>query len=66
MIRLRLHPGDSIRLGGREFRIAGTLVTEPDRLASGFGPSMRLLMTRDALDSTACEAGQPGSPAFLI
>jgi len=61
LIRLRLHPGDSVRLGGREFRIAGTLVTEPDRLASGFGPSMRLLMTRDALARTGLV--KPGSRA---
>ena len=61
LIRLRLHAGDTIRLGGQEFHIGGILVTEPDRLASGFGPGMRVLMTRSALDRTGLI--QPGSRA---
>src|SRR6185312_16019786 len=61
LIRLGLHNGDSIRIGGRDFRIAGTLVVEPDRLASGFGPSMRVIMSRASLDSTGLL--QPGSRA---
>jgi putative ABC transport system permease protein len=61
LIRLRLHPGDSLRLGGQDFHISGTLITEPDRLASGFGPSMRVLMTRRALDRTGLV--KPGSRA---
>ncbi len=52
LLRLKVHPGESIRLGGKEFRITGTLVTEPDRLASGFGPGMRVLLTRQGLDRT--------------
>ncbi len=61
MIRLRLHASDSLRLGGQTFRLAGTVVTEPDRLASGFGPSMRVLMSRKALDRTGLLL--PGSRA---
>jgi putative ABC transport system permease protein len=61
LIRLHLHSGDSIRIGGRNFRIAGTLIVEPDRLASGFGPSMRVIMSRESLDSTGLL--QPGSRA---
>jgi putative ABC transport system permease protein len=60
-IRLRVKPGDSIRLGGKAFLIAGTLVMEPDRLASGFGPGMRVLLDREALDRTGLI--QPGSRA---
>ncbi|HXR74839.1 MAG TPA: FtsX-like permease family protein [Bryobacteraceae bacterium] len=60
-IRLRVRPGDAIRLGGKTFSIAGTLVTEPDRLASGFGPGMRVLLNRQALDRTGLI--QPGSRA---
>jgi putative ABC transport system permease protein len=61
LIRLHLKPGDTLRLGGQEFHIAGTVVTEPDRLASGFGPSMRVLMSRGSLDRTGLI--QPGSRA---
>lgn len=60
-IRLRVRSGDTILLGGKTFCIAGTLVTEPDRLASGFGPGMRVLMNRQALDRTGLI--QPGSRA---
>ncbi len=42
-MRLKVEPGDTIRLGGKDFRITATLTSEPDRLASGFGPGMRAL-----------------------
>jgi putative ABC transport system permease protein len=61
LIRLHRQVGDTLRLGGQEFRIAGVVVTEPDRLASGFGPSMRVIMSRQALDRTGLM--QPGSRA---
>ena len=49
MLRLRVQPGDTLRIGGQTYRIAGTVTLEPDRLASGFGPGMRVLMSRGAL-----------------
>lgn len=61
LIRLRLRTGATLRLGGQDFRIAGELVTEPDRLASGFGPSMRVMMSRASLERTGLI--QPGSRA---
>jgi len=42
LMRLKVRPGDVIKLGANDFRIAGTLLGEPDRLASGFGPGMRV------------------------
>ncbi|MFL6448240.1 MAG: ABC transporter permease [Bryobacteraceae bacterium] len=67
LTRLRVKPGDSIRLGGMDFRITGTIVTEPDRLASGFGPGMRVLMTRAALEHTGLlQYGSRASRRFLI
>ena len=47
LMRMKVAQGGTIRIGGQEFRIAGTLLTEPDRLASGFGPGMRVLMSRE-------------------
>jgi putative ABC transport system permease protein len=61
LIRLRMKTGDVLRLGGQPFRIAAIIVAEPDRLASGFGPSMRVMMSRVALDRTGLI--QPGSRA---
>ncbi len=52
LVRFQVHVGDSIRVGGKEFHITGEVTSEPDRLASGFGPGMRVLMSRQALDRT--------------
>jgi putative ABC transport system permease protein len=67
LIRLHMRAGDTLRLGGQEFRIAGVVLTEPDRLASGFGPSMRVMMSRQALDRTGLmQAGSRASQRFLF
>jgi len=57
--RLGLTPGDSFRLGTRDFTLSAILVTEPDSSASGFSLGPRTLVTTDALR----EAGllQPGT-----
>jgi putative ABC transport system permease protein len=67
LIRLHLRPGDTLRLGGKDFTIAGIIVTEPDRLASGFGPSMRVMMSRASLDATGLvQLGSRASERFLF
>lgn len=67
LTRLRVKTGDSIRLGGTDFTVTGVLVTEPDRLASGFGPGMRVLMSRRALDRTGLiQYGSRASRRFLL
>jgi putative ABC transport system permease protein len=67
LIRLRVQPGDDIRLGGKEFHITGTLLGEPDRLASGFGPGMRVLLTRQALVRSGLVAfGSRAAQRFLF
>jgi putative ABC transport system permease protein len=67
MIRLHLKRGDALRLGGQHFRLAGTIVTEPDRLASGFGPSMRIMMSRESLARTGLiQLGSRASQRFLF
>ncbi len=49
------------------FRITGTLVTEPDRLASGFGPGMRVLMSRAGLERTGLiQFGSRAAQRFLF
>ncbi|MCU1291208.1 MAG: hypothetical protein JWP08_58, partial [Bryobacterales bacterium] len=67
LLRLRVKRGDVIRLGGKEFRVVGTLMTEPDRLASGFGPGMRVLMTRAGLERTGLmQFGSRAAQRFLF
>jgi putative ABC transport system permease protein len=48
--RLKSEIGGMLRIGGQEFRIAATIVREPDRLAGSANPGMRVLITRAGLD----------------
>jgi putative ABC transport system permease protein len=67
LMRLRVAPGDMIRLGGKEYRITGTIITEPDRLASGFRPGMRVLMSREGLvRSGLVQFGSRAAERFLF
>jgi putative ABC transport system permease protein len=67
LMRLQVKPGDAIRLGGQEYRITGTLITEPDRLASGFRPGMRVLMSREGLArSGLIQFGSRAAERFLF
>lgn len=67
LMRMKVSPGDFITLGNANFKIAGTLVTEPDRLASGFGPGMRVLMNQAALQKTGLiQYGSRAAQRFLF
>ena len=67
LLRLKVAPGGVIRLGGKNFRITGTLLSEPDRLASGFGPGMRVLMSRAGLRRTGLiQFGSRAAQRFLF
>jgi putative ABC transport system permease protein len=67
IMRFKVPAGGTIRLGGQDFHIAGELITEPDRLASGFGPGMRVMMTREGLDRTGLiQYGSRAAQRFLF
>jgi len=67
LMRLKIKRGDRLRLGGTDFRIAGTLIGEPDRLASGFGPGMRVLVSRAGLERTGLiQFGSRAAQRFLF
>jgi putative ABC transport system permease protein len=67
LIRLKARVGDSLRLGGHSFRIAATLVQEPDRLTAGAGLGPRVLISRAALDSTGLLAqGSRANERLLV
>jgi putative ABC transport system permease protein len=67
LIRLRAQIGDALKVGNSTFRIAGTIVREPDRMNSSMGIGPRVLITRQGLAATGLL--QPGSRAgerFLL
>lgn len=59
MIRMNAHVGQTLRLGGKDFRIAAVLTQEPDRMSAGAGMGPRVMVSRAGLDSTHLLA--PGS-----
>jgi putative ABC transport system permease protein len=61
LIRLKAQVGQTLRLGGRNFRITAVLKQEPDRLTAGAGMGPRVLISQAALAETGLVA--PGSRA---
>ena len=59
LLRLHAKVGDQLKIGGKLFRIAAVLVSEPDRLSATMGLGPRVMMTRSALEETTLL--QPGS-----
>ncbi len=61
MQRLKTGVGQTLRLGGKDFRIVAALVSEQDRLSGNPMTGARILMSRDALERTGLIG--PGSRA---
>ncbi len=61
LIRMNAQVGQTLRLGGRNFRIAAVLKQEPDRITAGAGMGPRVMISQAALDRTGLLA--PGSRA---
>jgi putative ABC transport system permease protein len=61
LIRLNARVGQTLRLGGRNFRIAAVLRQEPDRISAGAGLGPRVMISQAALVRTGLLA--PGSRA---
>ncbi|MGD0292519.1 MAG: FtsX-like permease family protein [Terracidiphilus sp.] len=61
LIRLNARVGQTLRLGGRSFRITAVLKQEPDRLSAGAGLGPRVMISQEALERTGLLA--PGSRA---
>lgn len=57
--RLRVKPGESVRIGEAQFRVAGIIDKEPDRIGSGFAFGPTTLINLD--DLAATRLIQPGS-----
>jgi putative ABC transport system permease protein len=52
LIRLNVHTGDMLRIGGQDFRIAGVVTAEPDRMTGSLNVGPRVMITRAGLDRT--------------
>src|SRR5579875_57181 len=50
--RLNAKTGDTLRIGGQEFQIAGVLASEPDRMTGTLNVGPRVMMTREGLART--------------
>ncbi|MDE3186738.1 MAG: FtsX-like permease family protein [Acidobacteriota bacterium] len=61
LIRMHARVGDTLRLGGRDFRISAVLKQEPDRMTAGAALGPRVMISRAALERTGLLA--PGSRA---
>jgi putative ABC transport system permease protein len=61
LIRLNAHVGQTLRLGGKDFKITAVIEQEPDRISSGAGLGPRVMISEASLGSTGLIA--PGSRA---
>ena len=67
LIRLKIHVGDSIRIGGQNFKVVGTVDAEPDRMSGSLNVGPRILMSRAAIDRTGLLIpGSRASERFLF
>jgi putative ABC transport system permease protein len=67
LIRLHARVGDTLRLGGHNFRIAAKLVEEPDRITGGAGIGPRVIISRGALEATGLlAAGSRATERLLV
>ena len=67
LIRLHAHVGDALRLGGHSFRISAVLMQEPDRISAGAGLGPRVMISREALETTGLLAeGSRATERLLV
>lgn len=52
LVRMNAKVGDTLRIGGHNFRISAVLEQEPDRIAAGSGLGPRIMITQKALAET--------------
>jgi putative ABC transport system permease protein len=67
LLRLNLKVGDTLRLGGQPFRIAGEVTYEPDRMLGTLNVGPRVMITRDGLERAGLILpGSRASERFLF
>ena len=67
LLRLNVRTGDMLRIGGQDFRIAGTVASEPDRMTGSLNVGPRVMITRQGLDRTGLiSVGSRASERYLF
>ena len=67
LLRLNVKAGDMLRIGGQDFRIAGVVEAEPDRMTGTLNVGPRVMITRDGLERTGLIGiGSRASERFLF
>jgi putative ABC transport system permease protein len=52
LMRLKVRTGETIRIGGQDFRIAGVVAAEPDRMTGSLNVGPRVMISREGLERT--------------
>jgi len=67
LLRLNVQPGGTLRIGGQDFRIAGAMVSEPDRMTGSLNVGPRVMIRREGLDRTGLIAlGSRAAERYLF
>ncbi len=67
LIRVGVKVGEKIRVGGQDFTVAATMLSEPDRLSGTLNIGLRMMMSREALDRTGLmQIGSRSAQRFLF
>ncbi len=67
LLRLNAHVGDSVRIGGKPFRISAEVTNEPDRMTGSINVGPRVMMSREGLARTGLLiAGSRAAERFLF
>jgi putative ABC transport system permease protein len=67
LLRLEARIGDTVRIGGQPFRIAGVVTAEPDRMTGSLNVGPRVMMSRAALERAGLMIpGSRASERFLF
>ncbi|HEY3837086.1 MAG TPA: FtsX-like permease family protein [Bryobacteraceae bacterium] len=67
LLRTEARIGDTVRIGGQPFRIAGTVQSEPDRMTGSLNVGPRVMMSRAALERAGILIpGSRASERFLF
>ena len=67
LLRMDARVGDTVRIGGQPFRIAGIVTSEPDRMTGSLNVGPRVMMSREALERAGLMIpGSRASERFLF
>jgi putative ABC transport system permease protein len=67
LMRLKVRTGDALRIGGQDFRIAGVVASEPDRMTGSLNVGPRVMISREGLERTGLiSIGSRAAERFLF